>query len=128
LESRGLNGWELQPDVKLKEKQKCYQKAINIQQDRLQSKAAKVLEVEGTMAVRECLTEIWVANAKNWPVLEKWMLGRSREPLNYVNVVGLVTEGQEATCHISYVFLGYWVPMRIKITFGTGSLSCLSTA
>ena len=51
------------------------------------------------------------------------MLERSRESLNFVNAVGLDTEGQGATCQISYLskdgivsflFLGYWVPRSIK--------------
>ena len=92
LQDWSTEGWKLQPAVKLKEKQKHDKKANNIQQERLQSKAAKVLEVDETMAASECLTEIWVANEKNWPVLEKWMLGKSRESLDFVNVVGLNKE------------------------------------
>jgi hypothetical protein len=54
LEHKGLKGWKLQPAVKLKENQKHYQKANNIQQEMLQSEAAKSLEVDEAMAASEC--------------------------------------------------------------------------
>jgi hypothetical protein len=122
-ENRGLKGWILQPAVRIKEKHRHNEKAHNIQLEKLKEKATKVLEVDEKMTNSECLTEIWVVNEKNWPMLERWMLGRSREALSFVNAVGLDTEGQGATTQISYLskdgivsflFLGYWVPKSIK--------------